>query len=199
MTADFRAVDDPHGYWLGQEELPSPSSVFADLGLVDARFYTEGQRSRGRAVHAGLHYALKGTLDWTTLDKDLHGYVHSGVRLVERLKPTILRYETALYHPALRFGGRFDVEWELDGWLYIIDWKTGKAHKTARYQTAAYAMAAARQGARRPHKRAAFELQEDGSTANLVTYDDPTDGAAWLNLLGAFRVRQTLRAQDLAQ
>lgn len=189
----FRFVDEPHGYFLGAQELPSPSQVFADLGLVDARFFTPGSRARGKAVHAGLHYALRGTLDWTTLHPALHGYVRSGLALVDRLRPMILRCETSLYHPVHLFAGTFDVEWELGGWPYIIDWKSGKAAKVARFQTAAYAMAAARLGGR-PHKRAAIELQEDGSVANLVPYDDHTDGAGWLNLLGTFRIRQALRA-----
>lgn len=201
MTDAFRFVEDPHGYFLGKEELPSPSKVFADLGLVDARFYTEGARSRGRAVHAALHYALKGTLDWATLSPPLHGYVKSGLLWVQRRRPFVLRLETSLHHPALRFAGTFDVEWELDGWPWVVDWKTGKAAKVARYQTAAYAMMAARLNLlnvdAKPHKRAALELQEDGSIANLVTYDDHTDSAGWLNLLGTYRIRQALRAGAL--
>ncbi len=191
----FRYVDDPHGYWLGPEELPSPSKVFADLGLVDPRFFTEESRLRGRAVHAGLHFALKGTLDWATLHPDLHGYVRSGLKLVDRLGPQIIRFETPLHHAALRFAGTSDIEWELQGWRWIIDWKTGKAPKVARYQTAAYEMLARTVAPPlfNRWKRAAVELQEDGSMANLIRYEDHTDGAGWLNLLGAFRVRQSLR------
>ncbi len=206
MNSDFRAVEEPHGYFLRSKPLPSPSSVFADLGLVDSRFYTASGRARGKAVHGGLHFALKGTLDWSTLHQDLHGYVKSGLLLVDRLKPTIRRFETSLYHPSHLFAGTFDVDWELDGWPWIIDWKSGKAHKVARYQLAAYEMLARfedemtsrREPFRvRPYKRAAVELQEDGSIANLVRYEDHTDGAAWLSLLSAFRIRQALRAGAL--
>jgi hypothetical protein len=193
----FRYVDEPHGYWLGDRQLDSPSSVFAELGLVDKRHYTEASRARGRAVHAGLHFAIKGTLDWNTLHPELHGYVRSGLLWVERRKPTILRLETPLYHPALLFAGTMDAEWELDGWPWVVDWKSGKAPRLTKYQTAGYAMLAARPGQKRPHKRAAFELFEDGSIANLVPYDDHTDGAGWLNLLGASRIRQQLRAPQL--
>lgn len=194
----FRAVAEPHGYFLGAQELDSPSSVFAELGLVDRRFYTPESRARGRAVHAGLHFAVKGTLDWASLHPDLHGFVRSGLLWWERRAPRVVRLETSLYHPALLFAGTFDVEWELDGWPWIVDYKSGAAGKLARFQTAAYAMLAARLGVLRPHKRAALELQGDGTIANLVTYDDHTDGAAWLNLLGAARVRKTLRAPQLA-
>lgn len=192
----FRYVEDPHGYWLGPEELPSPSKVFQDLGLVDPRYFTKEGRDRGRAVHAGIHYALKGTLDWGTLHPDLHGYVKSGLKLVDRLGPTLVRFETSLHHPILRFAGTSDMEWTIGKWSYIIDWKTGKAPKVARYQTAAYAMLA-EDGQKRLWKRAAVELQEDGTMANIVTYDDHTDGAGWLNLLGAYRIRQALRLSSL--
>lgn len=197
MTEVFRAVDEPHGYFLGPEELPSPSKVFGDLGIVDTRFYTAQSRAAGKAVHAGLHYAVKGTLDWKTLHPDLHGLVRSGLKWWERRAPTVLRLETPLYHPALLFAGTFDVEWELDRWPWIIDYKTGKAHWSERYKTAAYAMMAAKVFAPRPHKRAALELFEDGSIANLVPYDDHTDGAGWLNMLGAFRIRNAHRRPPL--
>lgn len=198
--ADFRYVDDPHGYWLGVEELPSPSKVFLDLGLVNPKYFKPEDRARGRAVHAGLHYGVKGTLDWETLDPELHGYVHSGLKLVDRLKPTIRRYETPLCHPLLRFAGTSDLEWDLDGWPWIIDWKSGKAPKVTAYQTAAYeALARYARGPYHnlPFKRAAVELQADGSIANLVRYEDHTDGAGWLNLLGAYRIRQALRAPQI--
>ena len=196
-TPVFRYVDDPHGYFYGQDEVESPSTVFQDLGLVDTKWFKPEHRARGRAVHAGLHYALKGTLDWAPLDPQLHGYVKSGLKLVERLQPKVVRYETPLYHPGLRFAGTSDLEVERKGWREIWDWKSGKAPDVARYQTAAYEMLA------RVHtpmlfKRRAVELQEDGSIANLVKYDDHTDGAGWLNLLGAYRIRQALRRQKLA-
>ena len=193
----FHFDEDTHTYTLDGVELPSPSIVFADLGLTDARWYKKEHRDRGRAVHAGLHYSLKGTLDWATLDPQLHGYVKSGLKLVERLQPKIVRYETPLYHPGLRFAGTSDAEWKIGAWSWIIDWKSGKAPSVARYQTAAYSMLA-EDGQKRLWKRAAVELQEDGSIANLVKYDDHTDGAGWLNLLGAYRIRQALRRQQLA-
>lgn len=196
----FRAVDEPHGYWLGQQELPSPSSVFADLGLVDPTFFTPGSRARGRAVHAGIHYALKGTLDWKTLDSDLHGYVKSGLRLVDHLKPKILRFETSLHHPTLLFAGTFDLEWDLGGWRWIIDWKSGKASKVVRYQTVAYEiLARVQEPLFNRWKRAAIELQKDGGMARIVRYNDSNDYAGWINLLGAWRIRQELRSRELAQ
>ena len=197
MTAAFRYVDEPHGYWLGAEEIPSPSKVFQDLGLVDKRWFTEEARARGRAVHAGLHYALKGTLDWGTLHPDLHGYVKSGLRLVDHIKPKLVRFETPLHHPTLRFAGTSDMEWTVGNWSYIIDWKSGKAPAVTRYQTAAYAMLA-EDGQKRLWKRAAVELQEDGTIANLVRYDDQSDFNGWINLLGAYRIRQALKSKTIA-
>lgn len=193
----FRYVDDPHGYFYGSEEVPSPSTVFQDLGLVDSKWFKSEHRARGRAVHAGLHFALKGTLDWSSLNPDLHGFVKSGLRLVEHLKPTIVRYETPLYHRVHRFAGTSDIQWELDDYGFIIDWKSGKAPKVARYQTAAYAMLA-QQDTNRLFKRAAVELQADGSMANIVKYDDRSDASEWLHLLGAYRIRQSVRSAYLA-
>lgn len=192
----FRFVEDPHGYFLGDEELPSPSSVFQDLGLVDKRWFTRESRERGTAVHAGIHYALKGTLDWKTLHPDLHGYVKSGLRLVDRLKPKIVRLETSLYHPKLRFAGTSDAEWEIGTTSYIVDWKSGKAPKVARYQTAAYSLLA-EDGRPRNWKRVAVELQADGSDAKVVYYNDYADFQGWLNLLGAYRIRRKMKGYEL--
>lgn len=200
MIPGFRFVEDPHGYFFDEKPVPSPSTVFADLGLVNPAFFTPGSRARGRAVHAGIHYALKGTLDWYTLDPDLHGFVKSALRLVDRLKPKLIRYETALYHPIFNFAGTMDLEWELEGWRWILDWKSGKAPKVTQYQTSAYEiLARVTANPSKLWKRAAIELQRDGSTANLVRYEDHTDTVGWLNLLGAFKIRQALRAGRLAE
>lgn len=197
MSDLFRFVADPHGYWLGNEQLPSPSSVFQDLGVVDTRFFTPDSRARGRAAHAWIAEAIAGH-SYAGADAEIKLYVESGLRLVERLKPEIIRFEIPFYHPTLRFAGTSDLEWELDGWRFIIDWKSGKAMKVVRYQTAAYEMLARVQAPLfNRWKRAAVELQADGSIANLVRYDDHTDGAGWLNLLGAYRIRQALRAGGL--
>ncbi len=199
MTDAFRYVDDPHGYFFGAEPVPSPSSVFQDLGLVDPRWFTEDSRARGRAAHAWIAEAIAGR-SYAGADAEIKLYVESGLRFYERRKPKIIRLETPLYHNALRFAGTSDADWELDGWRWIIDWKTGKASKVVRYQTAAYEMLAryAYGGLNVPiWKRAAVELQADGSIANLVRYDDHTDGAGWLNLLGSYNIRKALRASGL--
>lgn len=203
MTDAFRYVDDPHGYWLGTEELPSPSSVFQDLGLVDTRFFTADSRARGRAVHAWIPEGLSGR-SIAGADPEIRLFVESALRLVDRLKPKIVRLEAPFYHPALRFAGTSDADVENAGWREIWDWKSGKAPKVARYQTAAYEMLARAQSpvanlmdAVR-WRRCAIELQADGSIANRVPFEDATDGAGWLNLLGAHRIRQALRRRQLA-
>lgn len=193
----FSFEEETHTYTFDGVVVPSPSTVFQDLGLVDSKWFKPEHRARGRAVHAGLHYALKGTLDWASLNPALHGFVKSGLRLVDHMKPNIVRYETPLYHVLHRFAGTSDIQWELNGYGFIIDWKSGKAPKVARYQTAAYAMLA-QQDTPRVFKRAAVELQADGSMANLIKYyDDRADAAGWLSLLNAFRIRQSLRSKEL--
>ncbi len=193
----FALDDETHTYTLDGAVLPSPSTVFQDLGLVDRRWFKKEHRDRGRAVHAGLHYALNGTLDWSSLDPALHGYVRSGLMLMDRLKPKIIRYETPLCHQVHKFAGTSDIQCELNGYGWLLDWKSGKAPKVARYQTAAYAMLA-QQDTPRLFKRAAVELQEDGSIANMVKYEDPNDVHGWFHLLGAYRIRQDLSRQNLA-
>lgn len=197
MNQVFKYVDDPHGYWLDGEELPSPSKVFQDLGLVDRRWFTPESRARGRAVHGYLHFALNGTLDWSSVDAALIGYVTSGMRLIEKLKPKIISLETPLYHPILKFAGTFDVEWEADGCLWVNDWKSGKSPKIAQVQTGAYGLLASLSNPGKFIRRCAIELFEDGAIANRVPHDQATDAAAWLNLLGAYRVRQNIRAREL--
>jgi hypothetical protein len=203
VTPGFRAVDEPHGYFFDDAPVPSPSSVFADLGLVDTRFYTADSRARGRAAHAWLAEAAAGR-SVAAADPEIRLLVESGQRLLDRLKARIVRAETALYHPALRFAGTPDLVVEIGGWREIWDYKSGKAPKVARFQTAAYEMLARAQapctelGGGIRWRRAVVELQADGSVANRVPHDDHTDGAGWLNLLGAYRIRQALRAPQIA-
>lgn len=198
MSNEFRFVKDPHGYWLGNEQLESPSSVFQDLALVDPRWFTQESRERGHAVHVGLHYALKGRLNWASLHPDLHGWVKSGLLLVDRLKPTIIEMETPRFHAGHRFAGTLDIRWLLQGWEWVVDWKSGKAGKVAKYQTAAYDILAGPTNDGRPRKRAAFELQQDGTIARLVEYDGATDRLDWLCMLAVARIRKALRAKDLS-
>lgn len=198
MSAEFKKIEEPYGYWLGDEELPSPSAVFQDLGLVDRRWFTPESRARGKAVHGYLHFLLKGTLDWASVDPALLGYVTSAMRLIDKLKPKILRIETPLYHPLIKFAGTLDVEWALDGTLWINDWKTGKAPKISQVQTMAYAFLASQANQGKYYRRAAIELFEDGSIANRVPHDNPTDAHAWTSCLGAYRVRQHIRSQELS-
>lgn len=204
MTPGFRFVAEPHGYFFQDVPVPSPSTVFADLGLVDKRWYTEDSRARGRAVHAWIPEALAGR-SIAAADPEIRLFVESAMRLVDRLKPRIVRLEVPLYHPELRFAGTSDAEVEHQGWAEIWDWKSGKAPKVARYQTAAYEMLARRnnplnsalKGAN--FRRAAIELQADGSIANRVPFNDHTDVAGWLNLLGTYRIRQALRAGTVTE
>jgi len=126
------------------EPLPRVTQILSDLGFT--RYFGNHDRAMalGRAVHKAIHYAEKGTLDWTTLHPDLAGPMaaYQKVKLEKGLR--VLATEIELVHPTWDYVGHPDWVGEAtasDG-LVMVDWKVSDAPdiKTARLQLAGYKM-----------------------------------------------------------
>ena len=80
-------------------EHPRVTQILSDLGFT--RYFGNNERpmALGRAVHKAIHYAEKGTLDWTHLHPDLAGPMaaYQKVKLEKGLRG--LATEVALVHP----------------------------------------------------------------------------------------------------
>jgi len=195
--------DDQHKYSLipSNENPLGVTEVMVDVGLESDDYFTETDSSRGIAIHAELANAARGIAPFPFLDPDLYGWRQSGLdKLAELLADgaVILGVEVMAYHPLYRFAGTVDLIVLWRGYEWILDWKSGKASKVTRFKLAAYDMilGPAKNGKQR--KRAAIEVQEDGSRAKLIEYNTPDhfhDGNRFLSYLNTSRDRKTYGAK----
>jgi hypothetical protein len=190
-------IDDEHRYWLGTEELWGVSAVLKDNLLIDDRWFDETSRSRGTAIHSELASIARGAKPFPFIDPDLYAWRQSGIDFLDMLKSDgaeILHVEMMRHHPIYKFAGTMDLVVRWRGYEHILDYKTGKASKATRYQLGAYSLLLGPTTDGKPRRRAAVELQQDGSRAILREYNAPEnfhDGNIFLALLTAARTRQS--------
>lgn len=187
-----------HMYTLDGRPLPSVTDVLRDNRFINPEFYTEEGRQRGAAVHAATHYDDLGRLKWSSLHSDLHGYVHSWQKFKATMQLNIIDIEVPRYHPLYLYAGTLDRRVLIGGYEWILDLKTGKAPKWAAFQTAAYDLLAGPTGKERQRKRAAVELQADGTVANLIQHTDLNDAGFFLAFVSTTMKRREygIRSDD---
>ncbi len=199
-STDLRR-DDDHKYWLTappkpDENLLGVSEVMVDNRLETGRWFTETDSTRGIALHSELAAAARGHDVFPFLDPDLWGWRQSGLDwLAEKLADgaVVLGVEVMRYHPLYRFAGTVDLVILWRGYEWVIDWKSGKASGVTRFKLAAYDLILGPAANGKPRKRAAVEIQEDGSRARPVEYNTPAhfhDGNRFLSYLNTTRDRR---------
>ncbi len=189
--------DEDHLYHLDGTDPLGVSEVMEDLGFESGQWYTDTDSSRGVAIHAVLAGVARGlTFDWDLLDQDLHGWCRSGLNYLAYLLAdgaVILGVEVRRHHSLYRYAGTVDLIVLWRGYEWVLDWKSGTASRVTRFKLAAYdqLLGAAANG--KPRKRAAIEVQQDGSRAKLVEYNGPEyyhDANRFLGYLGTTRDRR---------
>lgn len=191
--AEFHFDEALHLYTLRRppnliQRLLGVSDVIRDNGFTNDKWFTPGSRARGHAVHAGIRLAILGELDWESLDPDLHGFVRSGLLLMEFLKADILEMEVPRYHPTWLFAGTIDMLIRRAGVEIVVDFKTGDMPATTEYQLWAYDLL---QPVRAHRQHWGVKLHRDGKMATITELDsDRYAGDRFLNLLATTRERQ---------
>ncbi|MGH9390687.1 MAG: PD-(D/E)XK nuclease family protein, partial [Vicinamibacteria bacterium] len=79
---------------------------------------------------------------------------------LREMKPKILVSELKVKSEPHDMTGTLDALAEIDGWLYVIDWKSGKPMKANRWQLALYALLWSLENGKPAPKRAALYLQD---------------------------------------
>ena len=129
-----------------------------------------------------------GELDWESLDPDLHGFVRSGLLLMEFLKADILEMEVPRYNKTWLYAGTLDILLKRAGVEIIGDFKTGDIPDVTRQQLFAYDML---QPVRTFRLHWGIKLHRDGSMATITELDDDRyAGDRFLNWLATTRDRQ---------
>lgn len=173
------------------EILPGVTSI---LSMLSASFYGRVDKSVlmhaadvGHAVHAAIEYAIADELDESSLDPEWIPYFEAWQLWRKDFKP-IFKYSEKKLGCDL-FCGTVDCVAELDGALYVIDWKTtNKLMKSVALQCAAYELLV-RQWMQQEEnhrvpilRRAALQLKDNGKYV-FERYDDVEDYRRFENCL----------------
>lgn len=83
-------------------------------------------RNRGTLVHQAIAYDLRGTLDPTSVDERIKGYLEAARNVMADLQLHPLEIEVVLVDDGHRFAGTVDlIAKDPKDELVILDWKTG--------------------------------------------------------------------------
>lgn len=186
----FTFDQDAHRYYLDGVEIPHVTGILHAAGLTRSYDGFHEAQWRGLHVHQACEWLDLNDLDWSTVYPQWVGYVRSYERrkAQDGLVPRLIEWQG--YHPALRFAGTIDREYEpRNGIIPQLDLKTGAEEDWHPWQTAGYYLLRGVKEAR----RGCLYLQEDGQPARLRWHDDPADLRVFLaaltiaNAKGVFR------------
>lgn len=111
---------------------------------VSSPFYTADGRDRGRAVHELAQRYLEG-IRFDDAGRALESleYLNALAAWVKERKPYAVQTECLVEGDfnGVRYAGTFDLLCEIDGALYLVDYKTGARQAWHKTQLAAYSMA----------------------------------------------------------
>lgn len=162
--------------------LPHVTAILCECGMrrwvgvyADMAWYL----NRGTMIHQACTLYDMRTLDWSTVDERIAGFVGAWVRFCEESAWRVTECEREVY--SLRYGyvGRLDRVFRVrHRGLLLLDIKTNEADAVTRLQTMAYAIAYGKSV-----RRGAVALKEDGTYRLDLYDDDASDRAAWLACL----------------
>jgi hypothetical protein len=132
-----------HRYALGDRELLGVTSVLAEAGLIESRWFSEDAAARGTYVHQALALLHQDDLDLDALPADRRPYIEAYVRFVEQSGFTCEAWEERVWCERLGCAGTLDLRGQFPvnrAYAHVIDIKTGGVPSWVGYQTAAYAL-----------------------------------------------------------
>lgn len=184
----IRFDEETHTYWNEDKELRSVTQYLKEIGLE--RFdYPEWYAERGHAVHTAIELLNKDTLDWSTVDPQIKGFIDAYLKAKENLKFETLRSEFIVSAPELNLAGTVDeLSMFPDIGQAIVDFKTGAKKRLWALQTAGYSLAYLKEhGELLP--RIVLKLSGDGSyeridyadTHDLIVYTGIINLVEWRN------------------
>ena len=191
----LQLLDATHTYLLYGREIPGCTRCIDHSGLTSFEFVRDEILMRrsvlGKEAHRACQFFAEGTLDETSVDRQVQPYLDSFRRLIEktRFKPTLLEHECLGQMDGLVYGMRLDFSGILFDAEAIADMKIGLPHWAHGVQLAGYAVGL-------PHDELAtayarfirrtrwgIYLQADGSMAKLRQYQNKRDYQTFLAIL----------------
>ena len=92
-------LTDQHEYFLGDRKIDGLTASIKEAGLI--RGGGESYMTRGTAIHLATQFYDKGSLDESTVDSQIHGYLESWKRFRQDQNFTPSHVEWAIYHPEI--------------------------------------------------------------------------------------------------
>ena len=192
--------EENHAYTYNRMPVPSVTGMLKDLGFIDATWFTEEARDRGRMVHLAAQYLLEGDLVLPEEQDDLYGIrprMAALQRFVDDYQAVPLLLEQPAVDPIWRYAGTWDALFWIPkgGYLLLPDFKSGRPLKATRYQLALYARLVETGLALlkdRPQlRRAALELKPNG-LYSLTPYTDHRDPQKALAIATTYHCRMEM-------
>jgi len=109
-------LTNDHRYLLDGKGVDGLTSTIAEAGLI--RESDEWYLKKGTAIHSATEFYDKGTLDESTVDPQIQGYLESWKRFRQDQNYTPIYIEYQTYHPELMVGTKIDR-------LPLLDIKSG--------------------------------------------------------------------------
>jgi len=99
-------LTEDHEYYLGNKKLDGLTSTIAEAGLI--RSSDPWFMSRGTAIHKATEFWDRRTLDESTVDPKIQGYLASWIRFRKDQNYTPKEIEYRIYHPELMVATTID-------------------------------------------------------------------------------------------
>ncbi len=114
--------------WLG-------NSVSYELAME----YADERADLGSRIHTDIVHLVSGLpVELIKREEEEIKRLYEFIQFWHQKKPVPLHIEIPLWHPDIPFAGTADMIAEIDGEIWLLDWKTGKIYDSHTYQLSAY-------------------------------------------------------------
>lgn len=190
---NFRFDPERHEYFLDDRLLPSVTQIIAplyDFTMIKPA-HLEYAGLRGDAVHYGCELLDHGTLDWSTVQPGIVGYIRGWQKYCADVPIHWSAIEHRAYHRTLMYAGTLDRHGMVRGRLAVVDIKTSTTMNAAiGVQLAGYrTLIANSHDQAREIDRIAVQLFADG-TYREHHYKSHDDVGCFLGLLATHNWRK---------
>jgi hypothetical protein len=175
---EFRESD--HSYWWNGVKFPSTTQILSSENFINADWFTDWSRDKGRLVHLVCHLDDTNELDESTVDTLLQPYLDA-YRAFKRDTGFIVESsEIPLVSEAYCFAGTPDKVGKLNSSNALIDLKSGAVEPWAALQLSFYEILT-----NHPHKRFALQLTAEGKY-KLIPFVGRQDRNLCLSILSIY-------------
>lgn len=131
--------EETHVYKIDGRVVPSVTQVLKGAGLIDTAWFNDEARDRGTYVAQATQWLDEGTLDYDALDPKLKPYVLAWEKFAYlENEIEIVSVEARVANHPRMYAGTLDRLMRWNGYIWVIDIKTGASQAWHGLQTAAY-------------------------------------------------------------